>query len=310
MNKKILTYAGLFFSMIVWALSYVFIKITYDYGIKPATLVFARLICASAFFILYGLLNKKIEKIRKGDFKWFVLMTLFEPVLYYLGESNGLQYVSASVGAIIIATVPVFTPIMMHLFCKEKIPKNIITGIILSFTGILLVIFNDDANLQASGIGLLLMTFTVICALGFTISLRKLVSKYNSTTVVAYQTFIGSVLYLPLWLICDFNSIDQISFSLEIILIIAGLAIFASCIAYIFFSNGIRELGATKTTIFSNLIPVFTAFFAFFISNESMPIGKILGIIIVIIGVTYSQNTKMFSKLFSKAPKGQEKLEN
>lgn len=294
MKGKLFIYLALVFAMFVWSYSYVLIKIVYSYGVPPAMLVFVRLLIAASTLMLFCKLTGKLQKIKKKDRFLFLLLAIFEPVLYYIGESNGLMFVTPTVGSIIIATIPVFTPFVLYLYYSEKMDRTNLFGIVISFIGVLLVIFDDNYQLTASTKGLAFMFFAVLSALGYTVIIKRLTQQYNSYTIVAMQTSIGAILYLPLFLTSDFEAIGQIHYTWQLFFLVVGLAIFATAIAYIIFSTGIREIGATKATIFANLIPVLTALMALLSGMELLPMRKLLGVLIVIAGVFLSQSKKSF----------------
>ena len=77
--------------------------------------------------------------------------------------------------------------------------------------------------------------------------------------------------------------------SLKAILNLGYLAIFGSSLASIFFTYCIRNIGATRTEIFTNLIPVFTAIFAWYMLGEELGPKKIIGIAVVLTGLFLSQ---------------------
>jgi drug/metabolite transporter (DMT)-like permease len=67
------------------------------------------------------------------------------------------------------------------------------------------------------------------------------------------------------------------------------LAVLASSLSFVFYTRSIQELGISKANIFSNLIPVFTAIFSFFLLSEQFTVQKTIGIILVIGGVYISE---------------------
>jgi len=108
-EKKWLVYLALILAMIFWAFSFVWVKEVYlVYG--PLTTVLFRLVIASGILLAFAFLTGKIVKIERKDYGTFVLLSFFEPFLYFMGESYGLMYVSSTVGAIIVATIPLFSP--------------------------------------------------------------------------------------------------------------------------------------------------------------------------------------------------------
>jgi drug/metabolite transporter (DMT)-like permease len=71
------------------------------------------------------------------------------------------------------------------------------------------------------------------------------------------------------------------------------LAIFGSTLAFILYNHSIKNLGASKANIFTNIIPVLTAVFSFYILNEEMTFRKVTGIAVVLAGLLLSQLKKM-----------------
>lgn len=131
MNKKIYVYTVIVLSMIFWGMSFIWSTIVFRY-LEPITTVFFRLILSS--IILFGGLKlfHKQEKIKKKHYKLFFFSALFNPFLYFLGENFGLKYSSATISAVIVATIPVFAPIAAFFFLNERLSKLNVAGLILS----------------------------------------------------------------------------------------------------------------------------------------------------------------------------------
>jgi drug/metabolite transporter (DMT)-like permease len=70
---------------------------------------------------------------------------------------------------------------------------------------------------------------------------------------------------------------------------ILELAAFASCGAFILFAYSVEKIGITKANVFTNSIPVFTAFFSFILLGDKMTVQNITGMAIVIAGLFMSQ---------------------
>lgn len=287
-NKKGVVYLALVFAMVFWAFSFVWVKEVYvAYG--PLTTVFFRLIIASGLMFMYGWISKKLVKIEKQDYRTFLLLAFFEPFLYFMGESFGLKYVSSTMGAIIIATIPLFSPLAASRFHDEKLTLRNLAGIILSFIGVAIVVFDDIHNFIFSPLGIGLEFLAVFSAIGYTVMLKKLSVKYNSTTIITYQNFIGIFFFLPFWLIFESNSLLTTSFHAEAFIAIIKLALFASCLAFILYAFSIKHLGINNANIFINIIPVLTAVFAWYILDEPLTLRKLIGIVVVITGLFIAQ---------------------
>jgi len=217
------------------------------------------------------------------------MLALFEPFFYFLGESFGLTYVSATVCSVLISTIPVFAALGAWLIFKEKLKIINYAGIILSFIGVLIFILNKDGSITMNIKGLGLILFAVLSAVGYNVTLNRLVGTYSPVYIVNVQNIIGAVLFLPLFLILDFKHFINTPFTFNMFKPIIELALFASCGAFILFAYSVKNMGITKANVFSNCIPVFTAIFSFILLGDKLTIQNILGMAVVIAGLFMSQ---------------------
>jgi len=228
-------------------------------------------------------------KVEKKDYRTFLLLAFFEPFLYFMGESFGLKYVSSTMGAIVIATIPLFSPMAASRYHGEKLSVRSLIGILLSFIGVGIVVFDDSLNFVASPLGIGLLFLAVFSAIAYTVVLKDLSHKYNITTIITYQNFIGIFFFLPFWLIFESKELMNTAFNLPAFIAIIKLAIFASCIAFILYTYSVKNLGINGANIFINIIPVLTAIFAWYILDEPLTIRKMIGIAVVIAGLFIAQ---------------------
>jgi len=287
-QKKGVVYFALVMAMVFWSLSFVWIKEVYvAYG--PLTTVFFRLIIASVLMIGYGWISRKLVKIQREDYRAFLLLAFFEPFLYFMGESFGLKYVSSTMGAIIIATIPLFSPLAASHFHSEKLSLRTLWGIILSFIGVGIVVFDDSVNFIISPLGIGLEFLAVFAAIFYTVVLKDLSVKYSATTIITYQNFIGIFYFLPVWIVFESKKLINTPFNLHAFVAIGELALFASCFAFILYAYSLKKIGMNNANIFINIIPVLTALFAWYLLDEPLTARKLFGIVIVIAGLFVAQ---------------------
>jgi len=288
MNKKLFIYILAVFSMLFWGLSFVWVKIVYLYY-RPFTVVTVRLFLATILLLLYQNLFKTKQKVTLVDIPKFLLLAFFEPFCYFLGESFGMQYVSSTLASIIIATIPVFSPIFSFLFYREKLSKFGFLGLVISVLGIVLLVVDKNFNFNAPIKGILLLLFAVISAIGYGIVAKKLTFTYDSVTIIKYQNAFGFIYFLPFFLIFDFNHFLSVKPDIKLVANLLALTVFASVLAFVLFTKVLKEIGINSANIFTNLIPIFTAVFSFLILKESFNLQKISGIFLVVFGVFISQ---------------------
>nr|WP_321412746.1 DMT family transporter [uncultured Carboxylicivirga sp.] len=274
--------------MICWAFSFVWIKQAFE-SFNPITVVFLRLVVSSVLLFIILRSTKKLIALKRADLKWFLLLAFFEPFLYFMGESFGLKIVSSTMGAVIVSTIPLFAPITDRLFFRSRMSWLNLTGIFISFMGVLFLIFEKDFSLTAPIHGILLMFVAVFSTMGYAIILKKIPDYYNAVSIITYQNIVGSIFFLPFFITIDLNHFITTQITINAIIAVVLLAIFASSLAFIFFTYGMRKIGISKANVFVNMIPVFTAFFAWWILDEELTLQKLIGIVIVTGGVFVSQ---------------------
>jgi len=167
------------------------------------------------------------------------------------------------------------------------------TGIIISFIGVIFVIFNQGIAINISFPGIALMFFAVASAIGYVVVIKKLSENYNTLTIVTYQNSFGLIYFAPLFFIFDFQDFMTVDLSFEVLIPILKLAIFASTFALIFFTFSLKKIGIIRANTFSNAIPVLTIIFAYFILGEELNILKLMGIFFVVSGLFLSQLNRL-----------------
>jgi len=287
-NSKIRIYGGVFLAMIFWSFSFIWFKIANE-TFRPVTIVFIRLVFSIILLSSYLAVKKKFVRIRKEDRKMFLMLAVFEPFLYFLGESYGLTYVSATVGSVIISTIPVVATMGAWIIFKERLRIVNYAGILISFIGIIIFVLNKNGTISFNIKGLSFLALAVFSASGYNLTLSKLVRKYSPVFIVTIQNTIGVILFLPVFLFSDFKSFIHTSFTFNSFIPIIELSIFASCGAFILFAFSVRNLGITKANVFTNFIPIFTAIFSFLILSDKLTFQNIVGMFVVICGLIMSQ---------------------
>ncbi len=291
-HKLFFVYTGIVLAMLFWALSFIWFKMANEY-FPPVTIVLLRLIISSFFLWFFSKATGALQKLDRKDRGAIIVLTLFNPFLYFIGESYGLTWVSSTTGAVIISTIPLFTPFAAHYFLKERLTLMNYLGIFLSFAGVLLILYRPQ-GWQASWQGLAFLLFAVFCAVAYTLLLARLSVRYNALSLVTWQNALGALFFIPLFFLLDYPRLSPTSFKWEGLLPVLELALFASSAAFVLFAVGIKEIGAARTNIFSNLIPAITALFAWLLLDEWLDLRKAAGIGIVIAGLFLSQITSSF----------------
>lgn len=288
-------YLLLCLASIFWGVSFILTKELFfsEPHLTVSILITFRLLMATVTLIPTLLLLKKIEKIERGDLKWFLLLAFAEPFAYNLCETGGLQYVDGSLASVIVATIPLFVPFGMAIAYREKITLPTLIGVVLSFIGIYIMLSGSlSTDLTQSYIGVALLAGAVFIAVLYMLVLVKIVKRYKPLTITAYQNLLGLIYYIPLTLAIDGSELTALSYSPKMILLVLALGVFCSTLAYAFNNYGVKHIGASSASIFNNTIPIFTLIAALIIGQEQFAINKVIGVVVVICGVIIAQQKR------------------
>lgn len=277
--------------MIFWGLSFIWSSYLLQYY-EPVTVIFIRLIISAACLFAILHLFRQVEKIARSDYKLIFLSALFNPFLYFICENYGLKYSTPTISAVIIATIPVFSPVVAFLLVRERIGLINIVGIAVSFIGVIVMLLSRDFMTGSGFKGIIFLFGAVLSALFYSVTLKKLTLKYSAMTLIAWQNLIGIFIFLPIFLIFESDAMLSVKPTIGIITSFLLLSILASSVSFVFFAHSVKLLGISKTNVYSNLIPVFTAFFSWILLSEMITIQKIAGMALVIGGVYLSERSR------------------
>lgn len=271
--------------MVFWGLSFVATKVALE-SVPTFTLVFARFSLAALVFVLLRK-GRKWPAFKGGDRMKMVLLALFEPGLYFIFETIGLQHTSAPKTALIIATIPVVVLALSALMLGERTSGGSIVGIMLSFCGIVLLVVGDPEfglNLKGSLLGDLLIGGAVISASLYMIFARDLGRRYSSLEITFVQIVYGAAFFcLPfLW---ELPSMAWSSITLRSSMAVLYLTVFATVGAFLCYNFALSRVPASRAAVFINGIPVVTAIGAWILLDERLSAIQVGGGALVLVAV-------------------------
>lgn len=290
------------FAMLCWAGAGIAVKEALVV-FTPLTLIVLRFSIAVLLMMTIGLVFRKSEVLGlqrpdKKDIPLFMLGGLFQPFLYFIFETYTYQsFASPTIAEAMLSTQPIMAPLLAFLLLREQVTRNNIWGIIVSTAGMLLLLLAGVGEYHlGSPWGVLLSVITVSMSVGYTIILRRIPTRYSSLSIVFYVQSFALLLFYLLWggmQLLSPSTPELLNLSTPELLkagfSVTYLAVFASVVAFILFCYTVRQIGVTRANVFNNIRPVFTALLMWFLFDEVLPVWKLIGILLIIIGLFVSQ---------------------
>lgn len=278
-------------AIILWGMSYLWSDSLIGLGICVEYIVLVRIAIAGLCLLALSLLLRKNIRMRKEDLPKFLLISLFEPLIYFICETYGIKFTeSPTISSLFIASSPIFSVFAGMLLFNEKFSIFNMFGILVCLGGIVMVTLCASSVGQYFIWGLLLLLVAVLSEVGYA-SLTKCLSRhYEPLVIVMYQFLIGSLYLLPLFLVRglgEFNA--ELYLSWAVWKPILCLALFCSSIAFVLWANTIKYLGVARSSIFMSMIPVCTAIVGYLLGSEVLTLHQWIGIAVSCVGVVITQ---------------------
>ena len=230
------------------------------------------------------------EGIKKSQLQknaiWYVVLGIVGIFGFNALFFVGLKNTSPVNGALIMGLNPLLTTIFARIILKDNITKRQVIGIFFAFIGVLLVITQGSIEtiktLSMSGGDLIIFAGNVCWAL-YGVLGRRFVKGGTPLSTTTYTMIIGAV---GLIVVSSFtpNLVPLPNIPIRAWGAIAFMAFFTSVLGYLWWNQGIKEIGANKTSLFFNFVPVVTMIISFAIGTP-ITVFQIIGAALVIFGV-------------------------
>jgi len=279
--------AGLGFS-IIFGLSFLFSKQALVY-VTPIGLIAYRFLFAWLTFLCLIVLKVIKINFKKSMIKYLILCGLFQPVIYFIGETYGLNLLGSGEAGLMIAMIPIFVVIFSAIFLKEYPTKIQYLFILISILGVVIVQFKQFTN-QNQLLGFIFLFIAVIAASFFNITSRYISKTTAPITSTFFMTSIGAItfnlLYIIELLIKDDLSIYITSLGhIELIIPILYLSIVASLGGFFLVNTTLKYLPAHVSSIYTNISTVIAMLAGVLFLKETLTIYHYIGGILIILGV-------------------------
>jgi len=288
MTKKV-HLAGLTMATI-FGFSFMFSKVALNY-VSPIGLIAYRFLVA--FFVFELLRQFKVIKIEfdKSNFKYLFLVATFQPILYFLFETYGLELSTSGEAGMMIALIPIFVTILSTMILKEK-PRAIqLIFILLSVLGVLFIQFmKSSGDLNGELLGFFLLFGAVLSAALFNIASRSASKAVRPFALTYFMMLFGAVIFNLMYVInltMESRVLDYFTnlSHIELLLPILYLGIVASIGGFFLVNFALSKAPAHITSIYSNLSTIVAVIAGALLLGETLLYYHYIGSLMIVFGV-------------------------
>jgi drug/metabolite transporter (DMT)-like permease len=258
--------------------------------IGPISLAFYRWLTATIIIAPFAWKKIKVEKnlvLANKRYLFFVSLTgiaLFNTFVYIAGHTT------SAINMALIGTTssPIFATLLAFIFLKEKVGQFRLIGMLICIAGIVLLISNGSLEKLAAfhftkgDLWILAGAFAFAI---YNVLVRKKPSAISATHFLLILFGMGTLMLFPFY-VGELFLLPTTRWNPTLIGSILYLGAGTSAIAFLCWNLAIQKLGAGRTVLFGNLIPVFSIIEAVLILGEKMSAAHLISGTIVILGLT------------------------
>jgi drug/metabolite transporter (DMT)-like permease len=199
----------------------------------------------------------------------------------------GLRYTTAVNGVILNSFIPVMIVAFSWAFLRERLGALQVTGIGVSLAGVLTILSGGSlATLvlfRLNGGDLLIILSMAMWSV-YTIALRFRPPGMHVLSFLFVIACIGDVAVLPLYAL-ETALGQSMTWTPGGFVALAGIALFSSVLAYVFWNRGVEAVGASVAGLFVHLMPVFGVVLAWLVLDERLAAFHVAGIVLILCGI-------------------------
>jgi drug/metabolite transporter (DMT)-like permease len=282
------TYVKLIGAMFMWGGTWIAGRIVAQELAAPLAVPAIRFLIAGVVLAGFALATEgRIPHPQTGG-EWGVVtgLAMTGIFIYALCFFYGLKQITAGRGALVVALTPVLVALGAWFMGQEKMTPVKLAGIAIALLGCLTVVGNGNplALLHgAVGMGEWLILGCALCWTAYTFIGRQATLSLSPLAATLYASLIGSLLLGITALLQGGSEISE--WSWRVWTSVLFLAIGGTALAFTWFADGVKRLGAAKASVFVNLVPVFAVLQAAVLLDERLGFAVLGGGLLVIAGV-------------------------
>jgi drug/metabolite transporter (DMT)-like permease len=267
-------------SSVIWGIPYLFIRVAVNAGVAPGFVAWSRIVIA-ALVLLPLAIHRGVLKDLK-DRAWAILgYTACEVAIPFVLIANGERYISSSLTAILVATMPLMVAgLSVRLSPKDRPTPLRLFGLLLGLAGVvaLLGIEVSGKPTELLGAGLVLVA-TLGYAIAPIIVSRKL-ADLDPLGPVTASLMVASVALLP----AAVDGFPGLMPPASALWAIAILGVVATALGLLIFFRLIAEAGPNRAAVITYINPVVAVILGVLTLGEHLGTGSIVGLVLILAG--------------------------
>jgi drug/metabolite transporter (DMT)-like permease len=269
----------------IWGSSYLFIRIAAS-PLGPMPVAFVRVVIGAAGLLAFATTVRRRGELVRIDRRFLQLGVMNAAVPYGLIALAEL-HLKASLAAVLNATTPLFTALVVALWNRERLPGRTIAGLAIGFAGVAILVGWNPEPLDGKLVLASLAMLGASLAYGVaTVYAKRALVGVSSLAAATGQQMGAAIILAPLALGTVAAGGSDTSPSLKVVLAVTALGLLCTSVAYLLYFHLIANAGAMATSSATFLIPVFGVLWSAIFLDEEVHASMLLGLGLILSSVS------------------------
>lgn len=275
---------------IIFGLSFMFTKDALSIY-KPLELLSYRFALAALVLSLLVVLGIAKVDFKGKPWKYLLVLSIFQPILYFIGETLGVRLTSSSEAGMMIALIPVVVTVLAVIFLGERPNTKQYISIFASVAGVIFIlVMSGGFKIGGHFLGLLFLLGAVVSGGVYNILSKKYSKHFTPVEITFVMMWVGALAFNSAYFIQKLASHSS-GKSFETLFTLAGavpliyLGVLSSIGAFFMFNYMLSKLPASNAAVFTNLVTVIAIMAGIIVKHESFYWYQMVGGLMIIGGV-------------------------
>ena len=278
----------------IFGFSFLFSKTALEMTL-PSVMLAVRFTTAFIVLNLIVLIGSNVKKknreplvrfsLKGKPLRYVLLLSIFQPVIYFFAESYGIAYTSSAFAGTIIAVIPIAGIIFDVMIMHVKVSAKQVFCSVASVIGVSITTLGAR-NMKSSAIGVILLLVAVVAGALFYVFSKKAGEYFNPLERTYVMFGVGSITYVVYALIECRGQYGTLIIpaitSWEFWGCILYLAVISSVVAFMILNYGSSYVSVSEASLFANLTTVISIVAGIVIVHESFTVQQMIGALIII----------------------------
>ena len=266
-------------SSAIWGVPYLFIRVAVDAGVPPAFIAWARVALAAALLLPFALRRGALSGLRgrSGAIAAYAACEIAVPfVLIAMGE----RYISSSLTAILIATMPLFVALLSLRLSTADQPTGLrLLGLVIGLGGVVALLGVDVAGRPTELLGAALVLVATLGYAAAPIIVSRRLADLDPLGPVAASLTISAIALLPAVLARPPQAIPA-----SALWAIAVLGVVCTALGLVVFFQLIAEAGPSRASVITYINPLVAVLLGLVVLDEHLGAMSVAGLALILGG--------------------------